>query len=255
MSVGLLLAGCDAEEALPTPPTAPLVGYPIEAPVVLELIGRGAVPAEIRQSAEDPKAPLPLRVVEIRRGGAWREHRALLEDVDTGDVRAYAAGDLLPHGGVLVAIEPAAVRVMAGDAVVMELGLNEARAEAELVDDLRVKRRRRIRGGGGLSKAREAEVDAAVAALRAADAEQLAGAVQTLSRCGPLCAPKLVPLVGSSRPVPDGAVSLPGQVPKVTTVGSLAVALLEAATGVSFGDYADEPAEVTRAWRSWGGLD
>jgi hypothetical protein len=264
VSAGLaaLLAGCG--EAAP-PAGAAVASEPEAAPLrasapprlVVAAAGRRHVPAEVRATSEERTAQPPLRLLETRSSTSpgWRARRALVEDAETGDVRAFAVGDLLPHGAALVGIEPRAMSLVVGDAVVLRV---DVEGRWRVREDLRRARRprsrrprRRVRHG--LSASARAEAREAAGALVGARGEALASAIEALLGAGEAVVPILLTSLDDTRPVLQAEVEIDG-VPTRAVLGvDRAIALLEAITGHSFGDPLEARADVVEAWKRWGG--
>ncbi len=204
--------------------------------------GRPGVPVEVRESAAS-SAP-KLRLVRIERGATWEEHRALFDD--DGDVRAYASFDLLPHGGVLVAIGEDDATAVLGDAWIFRFSVG---GDPQLVADLRPRPEIRPQKSPSRS-AFDAELAAAVAALSSGDDAERAW--RTLRRAGEAAVPFLIDAVLDPTPVTGPRIEEEPWASRV--LGDRAIGLLEVNTGQSLGNPTGaDRAAVARAWRRWAG--
>lgn len=224
------------------------------SPAVRAVDVRGSVPAEVRASAEAHTTDLRLRLAETQIAEDWQGHRALLEDLDSGELRAYAVGDLLPRGAILVGVERKGVRVMAADALVLSLGFD---ASPTLVQDLR-------RDPPGvmptltstLSAEARADLEQAIVDLGSVDEAVVAGAVDVLLLVGSTVAELLAASVDREDPVGLPVADIGGRPVLSETVGDRVVAVLEEITGQSFGDpVSDDRARIIRDWKYWAGLE
>lgn len=129
LGVGYLVQKFSVVRAPPKAPARPPVVLPVLAPEVAPVVfahhERG-VPPDVLETADLPAAPWApgLRLVEISRAPASRHHRAVLEDLDTQDIRRYAIGDLLPHGSILVGISTTSVDLFVADQELVRMDLN-----------------------------------------------------------------------------------------------------------------------------------
>lgn len=263
--MGLLMAsitiGCVPAVEEPAAPEAQPPRWLVQGPgghaPVRSRPGRPSVPREMRETASVQSTALGLRLINTEPSAfGWREHRALVEDESTGDVRAYAVGDLLPRGALLVGIESGAIRIFAADAVLLRLD----RQRSEVVADLRVRRRAGRRGprvGAAPSLPLKRAIQAAVGDLASADPERLAQAVEALVASGQGMAGLIVAHVADPSPVGLPEAWILGRRVRSQTVGDRVVAIIEAITGQSFGDPTENGrrGEVVAAWLHWGGLD
>jgi hypothetical protein len=226
-----------AATALPT-----LIELP-QPEVVAEPFAR-VVPAEILRTATVAAAPHApgiklVRTVPGREG--WEDRRAEIEDRLRGDVRAYAIGDLLPYGSLLVGISTAAIDVMVGDAHLIRLYTD---GSIEMIEDLEAAFEPRALPMAKQQEPEDAdEVRLALIDLRSDDPTIVQAAIDRLIAAGHPGIELIVPHVESSLPVRSAEYAFPSgsQVemrPRV--VGEVAMMVLEQITGQTFGDVARE---------------
>lgn len=255
------LGGAACEEArgegsrTPAHPEARVAAVWPAAEPVSARPGRPRVPVEIHESAGASEASPGIRLRRVLRADHdWRAHRALIEEEGTQDVRAYAVGDLLPRGAILVGIEREAVRVFTAEAMVLRLDLRGGEA---VIEDLRGTPRRRVRAR---PRPRPTEdvgpaVAAAVRDLGAPDPDRVRGAIEALLGPGEILVPSLVLHVADPAPVALPAAEIRGRPVRAQTRGDRVVGILEAITGQSFGDPTEPGARpgVVAAWRRFAG--
>lgn len=244
-----LVAPPDKEASSALAPVAPLPAGP-----VVRAVGRGSVPAEVRATAQERTTLLQLALRETQIAEDWRGHRALLEDLVKGETRAYAVGDLLPRGGILVGVDRDGVRIMAADALLLWLGFE---GSAALVHDLRRDPPEVLPTfTSTLSAEARADLERAIYDLGSVDAATVAGAVEVLLAVGATIAELLADAVDRPELVALPVVEISGRPVLSETVGDRVVAVLEQITGQSFGDpVAGDRAAVIRDWRYWAGLE
>lgn len=264
-----LLRGPPAPPAAPPPalaPTSEAFALPALAPPSMPPVQAGprGIPKSVAESAHVVAAPWApgLRLHATDLAGPWEQHRAVIEDLTTEDRRSYAIGDLLPHGSLLVGISTGAAQVLVGDRELVELretgkirSLNDFRAAYEA---------RPLKRAPALADAFVEEAERALAYTLSDDPTHVQAAIDALIAAGEPVVELVLPAVGSEQPVlerpflfpsPNG----PAWTPKVQ--GDVAVGILEAITGQSYGDVFDPGVgperrrEVARAWRRWWGLE
>lgn len=230
---------------------------PIERPVPVASHERGTAP-EVLATVDQFRPPwsLGLALIETRQFDEWSDHRALVRH--DGRVRAYAIGDLLPHGAILVAIGAGAVLLMVGDVELVRLGLDGSVAS---VHDFRtIDDRRRLRVVSNNKEYREALLDV-LAFLRSEDPKEVQGAIDALIDAGPAAVGVIVPYADSQIPVATATYAFASVEPRRPYVyGDVIVGILEAITGHSFGDpmagqqTEEERQSIRRQWPRWWGL-
>lgn len=246
----------EARPVLPVAVSSPLaarVAPPVELTMapVRAAAPRAGVPAEVRASADTRTSKLQLRLRSLEAHGPWSDRRALIEDQVSGDVRAYAVGDLLPRAAVLVAIGEASTDIMAGDALILRFRVGR---EPRLVEDLRVPRASRktsLRVQRGLDAAGRAAAALAVRNLASEEPEAAQEAADVLLGAGPRVTPVLLEALEDPTALPVAEIVLDGRVVASRTLGGRVIAVLEVMTGQSFGDpEGPAAAEVRRVWRA-----
>ncbi len=211
-----------------------------------------AVPESLRSNEMQaaPWAP-GLRIHRLR-GGAWEDRRAELEDVATGDIRAYAIGDLLPHGSLLVGISSASVQLLVADRELVALDTLGKVSSLERFE---------ARAGASLRPAAvdpgyAAAVEEALYALGGADDVLAQAAVDALIAAGDPVIDHVIRQVDSAVPLPPRSLQYGNRSATVSTRGQAILLVLEAITGQNFGDPLGPDAERTcRAWLRWWGAE
>lgn len=245
------------------------------------------VPADVLATADAhlPASAPGLALVAARLEGPWEERRAEIRDEQSGDVRAYAIGDLLPHGALLVGIDDAGAEVMIGDRALVRLVAGGA---VEPVNDFPLARGARgvlgpAPAGRSAGPKKEEPTGAVIRVvseetmerhhqdvrgsleqLGSADPAEVQAAIDALVGAGDPAVELLIPHAGSLAPVAREAFAFPSasgpqRTPRVR--GDVVIAILERITGQTFGDpTASELApeqrdEIGRAWQRWWGLE
>jgi hypothetical protein len=189
----------------------------------------------------------------------WEESRAEIRDLTTGDLRAYAIGDLLPHGSLLVGLSTRTADVLVGDVELVRLEIGVA---PRLVEDFRASYEAMQRARQDSAEtAYRAAVEGSVRTLASASAETVQAHIDELIDCGDPAVEILIHHVGDASSIAPGPYQLPtgsGVTVEPNAVGDAVIAVLEIITGQTFGDPAratgEERAEIARAWERWWGL-
>ena len=254
----------------PPAPPAPPAARPVVLPALAEVatstavdvrVARG-VPPSVEASADLRAAPWApgLRLVESQLGATWEAHRALIADTTTQDVRAYAIGDLLPHGSLLVGISTGAVEVLVGD---IELVRIDEQGRLRSIQDFRTAYEARpLARAPALADAYVAGAEAALADLLVEEPERVQAAIDALVEAGEPAVELIIDYAASTAPVARAPYAFPSgagrqQVPEVQ--GDLVIGVLEAVTGQTFGDVfrpglsAQERQDIADKWLSWWG--
>jgi hypothetical protein len=225
--------------------------------------GGAIVPGSVLDTAEtraEPWAP-GLSLVDTMMHGPWEERRATIKDSVTGDVRAYAIGDLLPHGSLLVGVSTGAAEVMVADRTLVRLTSD---GRVALVEDFRT-------ADEGQALRVVADRDApyrsalldTLALARSEDPAIAQQAVDALIDGGEPVVEVLIGRVDSLLPLPGIELAFPsgdGRRLAPRTEGDLIIGILERLTTQTFGDIGDprldEPKrqEIRRAWLRWWGI-
>lgn len=245
--------------------TAPLsLPHPVDPPdPVVRADPDRAVPPSIRASANRQTAGYApgLRLVEPRPSPTWERGRAVIRDETDGDVRAYAIGDLLPHGALLVGIGEDHAEVFVSD---MELVRLTETGVVPTVDFRTAYEARALDRGPDLSPDYRDAVEEAIRALRTAQSNDAQLLLDELVACGDPAVEILVPFADDPVPVSPYLFEVPSGSgvfvePKVS--GDLVIAVLEQITGQTFGDptreglSARERGQIAVAWRRWWGVE
>ncbi len=219
-----------------------------------------AVPTDILKTAHETAAPwapgLTLERVEME--GVWSARRALIQDNSTKDVRAYAIGDLLPHGSLLVGISTTAVDLMVADAELVRLDLQGVIVS---IFDFRD-----ADAGQALKVARPPHdefrdaVLAAVEGLADSDPAYAQEAIDALLEAGEPVVEVLLEFVGDETSVADVDFVFGGQPARVGRPlhrGAAIMVILETTTSQHFGDPLNANPEAlrlqARQWERWAG--
>lgn len=245
-----MLAAGAAVSCGEAPSVSLAVGEPIPAPSsVRARWGRPHITPPVRvQSLKPALTPTSRLVGTDRSSGSWEGHRAFFES--EGQIRAYAVGDLLSDGAILLAIEDSAVRVMAAERVFRLDGFGPP----SVVEAFEMHRAARPRVRPGPSKRRRAEVARAVDGLVSAHPDDVRRAIQTLTGWGEGVVATLALSAHDPRPVQVRVVRIAGHSRHAETCGDRVIAVLEAITGQSFGDPLLDRSRAIEGWRSWAGL-
>lgn len=239
------------------------------------------IPPGVLRSSERLAAPWSpgLRLRAVHREVAWAAHRAEIEDLTTQDVRAYAIGDLLPHGSMLVAIDAHSADVFVADREIVRLNLD---GSFRSVDDFSAARawngardgawrvaRGRSRGrrsgpppmtrADGMDDAYRAAVTDAIESLASEDEVLVQRIIDRLIDGGDPVVELLIPYVDREDAVALGPFGFPsGQRARAPRVlGDIVMGILERITGQSFGDpmietiTSEERARIAQAWAQW----
>jgi hypothetical protein len=228
-----------------------------EVEVVAAEVHQRPVPLDVLETATITAAAYApgLRLQRTVLEDEWEGRRAEIEDRVTGDVRAYAIGDLLPYGSLLVGISTAAVDVMVGDAHLVRL---HADGRIEEVHDLS-----RVYEGKALPLVRDEPADAdevrlALIDIRSSDPAEVQAAIDRLIAAGHPAIELLIGHVEDILPVESAEYAFPSgsaieMRPRVS--GEIVMMVLEQITGQTFGDLTkeelgdEERRTIARAWR------
>lgn len=232
---------------------------PMPRAVVQPHPGR-AVPTDILKTAHETAAPWApgLALERVEMDGVWSKRRAFVQDTSTQDVRAYAIGDLLPHGSLLVGISTTSIDLMVADAELVRLDLQ---GEIVSVFDFRD-----ADAGQALKVARPPHdefrdaVLAAIEGLADSDPAYAQEAIDALLEAGEPVVEVLLEYIGDESPVADADFVFGGQPARVGRPlhrGAAIMAILETTTGQRFGDPLQSNAEAlrlqARQWERWAG--
>ncbi|MBK8010764.1 MAG: hypothetical protein IPK13_05400 [Deltaproteobacteria bacterium] len=221
------------------------------------------IPPGLLRSAERLAAPWSpgLRLRAVHRRDEWAAHRAEIEDRATKDVRAYAIGDLLPHGSMLVAIDERSVDIFVADRELVRLNVD---GSFRSVDDFST-RGGRTRGPApmtraeGMDDAYRRAVTQAIESLASEDEALVQRIIDRLIDGGDPVVELLVPYADREDEVASGPFAFPsgGRTRTPRALGDIVVGILERITGQSFGDpmtettTPDDRARIARAWAQW----
>ncbi len=209
-----------------------------------------ATPPEVMATSDKvrPSWTLDLKLHETRLGPSWREHRAVISVRGEGPARAYAIGDLLPYGAVLVGVSPGAVQLMVADFELVYLDLKGRRVS---LNDFRNAFRRPPPALVPEDKPFEEALADVLGFLRSTDPGEVQEAIDVLIAAGPPAVSTMMPFAESETPVVTATYAFAGSdVRRPEVYGDLIVGILEAITGQSFGDPMDrEASEAERRWR------
>lgn len=256
-----------AQGAKATTSTAPIGKLEtIQAEEPVAEVARG-VPAEVLKTSTTASPPIApkLKLFRIARPASpdgsgetdWEERRAIIEDSKTGDARAYAIGDLLPHGALLVGVMASSVDVMVGDAQLLRLHLD---GRVEPLEDLAALA---AEPSALRPIERDAPVDGervrlALLDLDSEDPSVVQGAIDRLITAGEPAIELLLPQVESEVPVQSAEYAFPSgsQIEmRPEVLGQIVMLILEQITGTTHGDLAredlsvEERRRIARAWR------
>lgn len=186
----------------------------------------------------------------------WEERRAEIEDLRTKDVRAYAIGDLLPYGSLLVGISTASADVMVADSHLIRLYADGRIRGLEDLSD--------VYAGAALKAAKYTEpADAdqlrlALIDLRNDDPAIVQRAIDELIAGGDPAMELLIQHVDDILPVTSAEYAFPsgsGVEMRPRVSGEIVMMVLERITGQTFGDLTkeelteDERRTIAKAWR------
>jgi hypothetical protein len=230
---------------------------------ILEKGTLAPVPGEVLKTATVvalPAAP-GLRLLETSIDPDWQERRARIEERMTGRARAYAIGDLLPNGALLVGISTKTADIMVGDTHLVRL-YDDGRVE--IVEDLRRSELIMPRVvKSGLDPDYEDKLRIALIDARSDDPTVVQRAIDDMIAAGDPGIDLLMPHVDSVVPVRDAEYAFPSgselqKRPRV--LGEIVMLVLECVTSQRFGDVTkesltpEERAKIARAWKRWWGL-
>lgn len=242
----------------PKRPVALPYGVKMKQPPVAASIER-AVPNGILETASSRVAAFApgLKLRATRLDPNWQASRAEIEDLTTGDVRAYAIGDLLPHGSLLVGITERSADVMVADSELVRLQVN---GKVRPLQDLRTAfEAQPLERAPDLSEDYRDAVEEAVYVLRTGEADVVQEYVDELVACGDPAVEILIDYVDDPVPVAPGLYEVPagdGAVVEPKIAGDLVIAVLERITGQTFGDPTrGDRREIADAWRRWWGVE
>jgi len=202
----------------------------------------------------DLDAPAAPELVAVRAAERWESRRALIRV--RGEIRAFAVGDFVPGGALVVAIDDARALLSRDDHVV-ELGVG---ASAVVAEDFPLAEARPHRTFAP-DPALEAAVDDTLALLHVGEPRTTQVAVDALVEAGEIIVPYLVRRAGRMATLPGVRFRLPdgrGLAPRYE--GAAVQAILEAITGQRFGDVFEpdasraQIASAAAAWASWSGV-
>ena len=243
----------------PTEPARviPLLGFERPYAQIVDAAPERAVPDDVLASADSRAAPWApgLALVAVTASTTWEHRRAEIRDLTDEDVRAYAIGDLLPHGSVLVGIDAGAAEVWVGDREIIRLSVGGGLVR---VEDFATATAVFV-AAKDLSEPYKDAVADAVDRLRFAESDMLQALVDELIACGDPAVELLIDHVDDLEPVPVGRLGFPsgGKMRSPRVVGDVVVGVLEVITGQTFGDPmssdADARARIASAWRRWWG--
>jgi hypothetical protein len=253
--VVLLTQPLDREEQLP---------YGVELPIPPVIAARDrAVSPTVRATADSAvlgAAPgIALESVVV--GTKWEESRAEIRDLTTGDLRAYAIGDLLPHGSLLVGVSTAGADVLVADIEMVRLSIGGA---PQLVQDFRASYEaiQRTSDQDASERAYRAAIEDSVRTLGSAGAEMVQAHLDELIECGDPAVEVLIRHVADPASIAPGPYQLPagsGVTTEPKVVGDAIIGVLESITGQTFGDptnaSVEEREQIARAWERWWGLE
>lgn len=229
---------------------------PVLEPRALEPLRPAVLPLPERRvppGLSDPKTSGEPELVRIVGSEGWDRRRAWIRV--GGEVRAFAVGDLLPGGDLVVAIEPGAVKLSRGEVVVALTADAPLRVVEDfpMADPAFTGRRR-----GPIDPELEAAALETLELVRLGEPRTARIAVDALVAAGELVVPFLVRRTGSLEPLSGVVVELPdGRRIAPRFEGAVAQAVLEVITGQRFGDVlsseatAEEVLAAADDWASW----
>lgn len=219
------------------------------------------VPVDVLKTATVSAAPWApgLRLVKTTLGTEWEAARAELEDKTSGDVRAYAIGDLLPHGSLLVGITEKSADIMVADTHLVRLWVD---GKLERLHDLTQPIAKPLKVARDLDPDYEDQIRVALVDLRSDDPSVVQAAIDALIDAGDPALELLVPQVDSLAPVRAAEYSFPAGgalQARPRTAGVMVMLILEKITGQTFGDLTKETLtdtearQIASAWKRWWG--
>jgi hypothetical protein len=223
-----------------------------------------AVPADILRTATVTAAywapGLALKRAVIT--DDWESRRAEIEDRTTGDVRAYAIGDLLPHGSLLVGVSTAAAEIMVADTHLVRLHED---GRIEPIQDLsKAFEPAALQPARGLDPDYEDAVRIAIIDLRSDDPTKVQQAIDALIESGDPAVELLIQYADGELPVRSAEYAFPsgsGVEMRPRVSGDVVMMILERITGQTFGDVtkedlaADDRRTIARSWKRWWGAN
>ena len=270
IAIGAVVTGCVVWVALrtvvrpsladiksPPPRTAPFLVYP-EGRVPVASFERGAPPDVVSTANRiRPSWNLGMRLERTEIGATWSDHRAVIDVSGEPGVRAYAIGDLLPYGAVLVGVSTGAVQLMVADS---ELVYLNDRGKIRSVQDFRAAYEPAALRATRENKAFRAALLEVLAFLRSDDPQEVQGAIDAVIASGSAAVGPIIPFVESALPVATSTATyvFAGAEPRQPAVyGDLVVGILQAITGQSFGDpmadglTSEERMNIRAQWTRW----
>lgn len=241
----------------PVTPKPPMIVTPTHTPTGST---ERAIPPGVAAQGDVRAAPWApgIRLEKTDLNGRWEQHRALIEDQTTKDVRAYAIGDLLPHGSLLVGISTGTVDVLVADREIVRLRDDGTLSSLEDFTAATAVRGPRI--AKGLDPEYREAVEEAVEALTADDPELVQRAIDVLVDQGEPAIELLIPHVDDLYPVAAREYFVPSGAERTITPevqGDLVIVILESITAQNFGDpEVASPGErraIGDRWRRWWG--
>lgn len=217
-----------------------------------------SVPADVLRSSTAAASRPGLRLLRTRLG-AWEARRAELEDTTTGDVRAYAIGDLLPRGALLVGISTGTADIMVADSELLRFHTD---GHTERVQDLSY-----VATAPTFRPAAQADdpdlddkIRLALIDARSDDPTVVQAAIDRMIAGGDSAVDVLINYVDSAVPVRSAQYAFPSgsdvQV-RPAVLGQIVIAVLEQITGQKLGDANREGITqadrlvIADAWRRW----
>ncbi len=238
--------------------TPALAAVWVENEVVSDARAR-PVPSDILATSSVAAAPFAPGI-RLKRSvlsvNDWEERRAEIEDLKSGDVRAYAIGDLLPYGSLLVGISTASADVMVGDSHLIRL---YADGRIQGLEDLS-----EVYNGARLVEAKHAEpadadlIRLALIDIRHEDPATVQKAIDDLIAGGHPAIELLIPHVDDILPVTSAEYAFPsgsGVEMRPRVSGEIVMMVLEKITGQTFGDLTNETLSdeerraIAKSWR------
>ena len=257
LAVALLVVALTEPEQSNAPSALPH-GIDLPIPPVVAAGERAVSPTVLATADLAVAASAPgLALEKVELAGSWEESRAVIRDLTTHDVRAYAIGDLLPHGSLLVGLSADSADIMVADVELVRLSVG---GKPRLVYDLRVEREA-LQRAPDHDRAYRAAIEDSIRVLGSASAETVQAHLDELLECGDPAVEILIHHVDDRSPIAPGPYQLPAGsdfISEPNVVGDAVIAVLESITGQTFGDPTgasdEERAEIARAWQRWWGL-
>jgi hypothetical protein len=244
----------------PIDPSEDGLPYGIELPIppVMAERDRG-VSRNVRATADmavEGTAP-GIALEKVLLAKTWEESRAVIRDLTTGDARAYAIGDLLPHGSLLVGLSTASADVMVADVELVRLSIG---SPPEMMADFRAAYEA-MQPARDYDGAYRAAIEDSVRTMASASSETVQAHIDELIECGDPAVEVLIHYVGDPSSIAPGPYELPagsGVSSEPRVVGDAVISVLESITGQTFGDPTSageaERREIARSWERWWGL-